>query len=855
MTGPIPYGLHVISGELTEKDTDRILSAIHRFLTYKEAAQLENLKQVYDLPDGGYFIVQHVGGLFRVIADKQEPEKFKFANDGLVKMYVPIFFSGVVEKTQVRVGEKVKLKVTDQCRRRLERLIDTTIPKDLELERFVVEQSLKFPEFVADYNPEIIRTQYQAQNHAWYTGTMAKLMQFVGGYGRQDFDQLPDNPIERCYFPIPEKLFIELHDKYKDVRLPGYRGLPPGNGQFQYDYKWIKTEAVAFDDLQRPWLIRVGSRVWAMPLPIIPITADPLFHEYAQELGDPELLKVLETFGAMPSGEGFPEDGNDFQRWKRAGVIIEICENWEFLSHRALFEACGWSFHSEGHSAYNTGYTFDQKGIIECSTFKLRLELFSTEHHYGTDKIDAQSGDLNAAEQSVLVSYMSKLYSQMEGEDSLLNSIKYKLRHIDQMEIVNRAGSSFDIETELNYWDQYVCEPIAKHKGRINKIYTGKLYHPNAYRNQPQIKFPVYQVGLCVSFDFTPLERDVWANCDTIMYAYYDDQDNLKVVKYFYHHSTFEKEVDTDFEDFMTVGSWYRTAKNGEAHISGHFYTTDLDDREEVAESIEHTTIEGEDKGYDSKPYFGVPFMFSMQGEMWRNRYYTHLAKTRSEGGRSVTLAIVVPFYNTRNILYANRVYSEVVNEYESLKLLSVKDPYIYRYWTYHPVMAWFNPLSKQTGVPVPKYGNPVWVEIEEYHPTETSDFADNGPWIPSLPVDYSWLIWPDGDRWSDAGGPPKVNEYSTVKTTTNDTKGFLKWVVNDRIFTLKTIVPEEAYFKVSPGELDTGLSRSGSKVSFGEVNYVNISEVDANGIRKFTGYTGLVDHKRTFHFIGVINE
>ena len=162
MTGPIPYGLHVISGELTEKDTDRILSAIHRFLTYKEAAQLENLKQVYDLPDGGYFIVQHVGGLFRVIADKQEPEKFKFANDGLVKMYVPIFFSGVVEKTQVRVGEKVKLKVTDQCRRRLERLIDTTIPKDLELERFVVEQSLKFPEFVADYNPGIIRTQYQA---------------------------------------------------------------------------------------------------------------------------------------------------------------------------------------------------------------------------------------------------------------------------------------------------------------------------------------------------------------------------------------------------------------------------------------------------------------------------------------------------------------------------------------------------------------------------------------------------------------------------------------------------------------------------------------------------------------------
>lgn len=60
MASPISYGLHVKSGELTDKDTDRILSVIHRFLTYKEAAQLENLKQVYDLPDGGYFIVQHL---------------------------------------------------------------------------------------------------------------------------------------------------------------------------------------------------------------------------------------------------------------------------------------------------------------------------------------------------------------------------------------------------------------------------------------------------------------------------------------------------------------------------------------------------------------------------------------------------------------------------------------------------------------------------------------------------------------------------------------------------------------------------------------------------------------------------
>jgi len=545
MTGPIPYGLHVISGELTDQDTDRILSVIHRFLTYKEAAQLENLKQVYDLPDGGYFIIQHVGGLFRIIADKQEPEKFKFINDGLVKTFIPMFFSGVIEKATVRQGEKVKLKITEQCRRRIGIQLERNIAKELELERFTIEQSNRFPEFMIQGESVFKRTQYLAHNPGWYSSTMAKLHQFVGGYGIQEFEALPDDAIERVQMKLPEKLLLEFQDKYRDVRLPGYSGLPDKRGEFQYDYKWSKTHGMAFDNEHKPWLIQVSNKVYAMPLPVIPITADPKFHQYVQEeLGDPELLEVLETFGAFPSGECFPEKSDEFQQWVRAGVIIEICDTADFMTHMGMFTGCGWSFNSPGIAAYNTGWRFDEKGIIECSTFRLHLELQATDKHYGTDRV-SPGDELNAQDQSRLARYLSTLFSAISPSENIGRAIRYKIRHIDKAEILARAANVYeDMTAEVEYWDQYICNPIASHKGKVHKLYTGKLYHHAKPPAQPQIKFPEFSAGRCFSFDFTPAERGVSAECDTIMYAYFDD-DVLKVVKYFYTAKAFKKTADT----------------------------------------------------------------------------------------------------------------------------------------------------------------------------------------------------------------------------------------------------------------------------------------------------------------------
>jgi hypothetical protein len=856
MVSPKPYGLHVIGGAITDKDSQAIAAVIHRFVTFKEALELENLKKVYELPDGGFFIVQDVGGIFKVLVDKRNQNDIYLVKDGLVKMYIPMFFSGVIEKDTVRedIGEKVSIKLTEICRRRLVKAIDTDVAKTVRLARFTIDQNPKFYELVKEKMGQFKRTQFFAHNPGWYSGSMAKAVQFIGGYGRQDFNELPDEALERAQMTIPEKLLAQLLDKYKDVRLPSYDGIPPSNGQFQYEYQWAKTDAIAFDDGGNPWLIRVAAKVWAMPLPIIPITADSLFHEYVEtELADQELLTILETFKAFPSGESFPDNSNDFQRWVRAGVIIEICDTLDFHSHQAMFHACGWSFDSRGMNAYNTGWRYGPTGVIEASTFKLRLNLVQSQHHYGTDKVDI-SNDLSPGERDQIAAYMSRLSTEL-GSDAQGIAIRYKLRHVPQSEILNRANN-FNMSGEVSYWDTYTVNPIAQHTGTVIKLYQGKLYHHDKPKFQPQIKFPDFGSGLCVSFDFTPLEGAQPVECDTVMYIYFDN-DVLKVVKYFYSGRLFEKPLESDFEECMTVGSWREFRTTGDSHIVGNFYTTELDDREEMAPNTSTTTVKGEDKGYDSKPWFNFDYPLAMTGTMWRNRYFTHLTKTESYTGKTLDIGIVIPMFNRSSLLYAKRERADLKTESESLKLLSVQDPYQYRYWTFHPYFAYRGGLEVTKGKPSPQWGNPVWVEMQQYAPSPCSDFADNGPWVIGMPADFTWLIHPKSNEWNfgGGGGAPPVKEYSYRTSNPVDMTGFLKWEAAERVMLISDKVPQDRFFIHSPDDFGVGLARTSSKVFLGDREYVNISETNAEGVWKYMGACTLVDHKRAYHFIGVIHE
>ncbi|WP_334069767.1 hypothetical protein [Acinetobacter colistiniresistens] len=861
MVSPRPYGLHVISGVLTDNDIKFIASVIHRFLTFKEASQLDNVKQVYDLPDGGYFIVQDMGGVFRVLADKQQvDDQDLFEPDGLFKFYIPMFFSGVIERSLLLLKptgyEKVKVKLTEVCRHRLRIATELQPPKEIELERLSIEQSSSFPEFLPLRPSTSIYTQYRAQNHAWYKGSMAALVQFVGGYGRQDMVALPDTPFERASIRLPAQLRQELVEKYVNARLPGYMGVPPRNGQFQFDYKAKNTEAVCFDREGKPWLVRVSHKVWAMPLPVIPVTSDPLFHSWViDELGDSEMMKVLERFKALPSGEGFPTDSNEFQAWVRAGVIIEICNVGEFYSKMPMFEQCGWSFNLKGDRAYNTAWGPGDNGVIECGTYRLTLDLQATPYHYSVGEVQLADSDLSEDDKLSIAKYMTEISKKLAKHTARNNAIKYKLRHVPFDKLLERTANQ-DFEQEVQYWDTYQSEPIAQHKGNVVRQYVGNLYHHEVYKFQPQIKFPDYQLGMCVSFDFSPFVKGASADCDTIMYAYFDEN-TLKVVKYFYLRADFYRAVETDFEEPMTVGSWYKRETTGRSRISGNFYTTDLDDREEVSPTVTETKIVGQDKGFDSTPFFEFMHYFAMQGTLWRHRYYTHHTKTVTERDKNIEIGILVPMFNTNAVLYANRTRSGTTTNSESLTLNRMRDPHEYKFWTYDAVFAWNSPLDKQTGRPYPSNGNPVWVEYGTYKPTPTNDFADQGHWISGFPQDYTWLIHPNQNEWqhSGGGGPPPVRQFITSSNTAGRYSGDLYWQVSENVINIQKGVPHDTYFTVSPDDLGNSMIRMSSRVSFGDAEYANISETNQAGFWKYTGYSHLVNHSRAYHFIGVINE
>lgn len=862
MVAPKPYGLHIKNGEPSQRDLDFIAATVHRFSSYKANAQLHALKKVYTLPDGGVAIISDAADIFKVIVDKHEVQQPHLETNGFAKDYIPMFYSGVITRARLRGDELVTVKLTEQCRHRLKNATGNEVPKDVALDRLSIDQNQKFPEFVSPGSilSSIRITQYAGQNHAWYSGAMAQVMQLVGGYGKQNINALPDTPIERAQILLPEKVRESIWEKYQNVRLPGYEGVPPSSGQFQYDYKWRKTHAVSFDSVGKPWLVEVSDAVWVMPLPIVPMTADPKFREYVEEeLRDQELVKILETFGAMPSGEGFPSDRQDFNSWVRAGVIIKVCEVADFRSQIPMFDACGWSFNMRGVSAYNTGYRYDETtGLIYCSTYKLSLSLGASDHYYGTEAKNIRSSNLNSEDQDRLASYMAQLFAQLSimADGARKNALAYKLRHIEPGEIIERAGSS-NFEAEIDYWDNYESKPIAVHGGNLSKVYGGYLYHPSAKKSQPQIKFPNIQMGYCESFDFTPLTKDWLVACDTIMYAYFDE-DTLKVVKYFYEPATWFGEIDTDFEECMMVGKWYKNTTTGELTIQGNFYTSDIDDRAEVAPQISEQTIEGRDAGYDSKPFFSFDDFFWRPGTLWRNRYYTHLSKETITKGTKKNIGVLIPFFNRFTVLHAFEETYTSQTYRESYQLNSVQDPYSYRYWTNDWIWAWNGGLSVQKGSPYPQNGNPVWVEIENYNPTPCSDFADNGPWIPGLPADYTWLIHPERSKWqhSGGGGKPSINEYSkTEDRPGKNDGGHLKWVTGNWVKRIRNVRPDGHYFWPSPDEFGFTMYRSSSKVSFGNTEYVNISEVNNMNVRFNFGGCSLVNSKADYHFIGVINE
>ncbi len=849
-----PYGLFVYGGELSDDDLSFIDHCCKIVTNYKTVSELDSLKYTRDLPDGGFVIVVDAGGSFRAIAYKPKTKTESIEYDGIAKLSIPMLFSAVINDGMARDGKGLELYLSRITAKRLGNY-ETEMSTQVELQRFrckynPIMKAMFIPTaFQVIPEETLLYTQYDKLKASWYSGAMAEVVQIVSGYGRQDIDSLPDDPIEQARMILPASVIDKIQQEIgEQVRLPGYNGVPDEKGSIQYSFTPYPTHLVSFDDQRNPWLVQVdASGVWAMPLPIIPATRTLAFREYIDEMGDHEIKKILDRFGALPSGEGFPT-GNDFYRWYRAGVIIKVCDTSDFYKNSVYSTAMGWSSNLDGSNLVNTCYNYVNEYCYGF-TYQIGLQLKAAENNGWLAKRFVD--DVSPEDQRRISTYISALIQEIYQLSNPIQqaSLMYKLRRVPSRDLLDRTSrnGSGDIE----YWDNYQCEPITVHEGRCVMTNSGYLF------GGLRFKVPEPFLEGCVHVSFAPRAPvEQVPKIDTIVFAYYIG-DDLKVVKNFWDERPFSKSTIGNFEDEMIVGNWEQTEYIGTAHLRGEFYSTDFDHRIEIAPMEIKTTLVGTDKGY-GQPFARYNFMFWSDGVLTRSRYYTHQQKEWRSSGKSMDIAIVVPFFARNAILYAHTEQVSNQQYRESVKMFEVVDPNSYNYWSL-PWTITYNGGLKRTGKPEPIGGHIVWAEEHVYrnHSDAAHDFADEGDWVGGLPANVAkWVNPPNGVTINFYGGdPPKVEEYEyfealgALKTYTLDVS------IQERVQHLHKREHRSEYYTISPDQYGNVLYEDVCKVMFGNMSYANISIKNEAGNRYQFGYSRLANNEHAHTFIGVINE
>ncbi|MER1974180.1 MAG: hypothetical protein ABS880_10485, partial [Psychrobacter alimentarius] len=366
---------------------------------------------------------------------------------------------------------------------------------------------------------------------------------------------------------IPLDVTKRIRAYIANQRLPAYTGLPEFEGKYQYEYRHSICNAVSFDEAGKPWLLQIDPRgVYAMPLPLVPATTAPAFREYMEEVGDDEVLHILDRFGGMPSGELFPT-GDGFQAWYRAGVIIKICETTEFYKHSSFYMACGWSFNSKGTEGFNSGWSYGATGMRYAYGFKMRLRLGAADDNGWTLNAKRIDGD----DAITLNNYIVSIFSQMNGNGHRERAIRYKVMRTPTDELLARAIA----KSGVDYWENLISKPIALHEGNVSQVSSGPMYwtskNPLSFG---ALKFPEFTGQGCESFDMTmPDYGGAMIPCDTVVFGCYVN-DQLTVIKYFIDHRQFQQTTDSNFEKVMIVGEWEETKTNTISGLMGYLYTS-----------------------------------------------------------------------------------------------------------------------------------------------------------------------------------------------------------------------------------------------------------------------------------------
>lgn len=881
MHQPLPYPIH---GEIGS-DADRavVLSLMRTLTNFRTVGELDSLKMARRLPGGGTALAIHAGGTYRVIIHNPPVEQVEEPVQEHSRVAVPMLFSGVIEQAVVPMGEKVEIRLTSMAQKRLAHYGEfegddrTPVPRSkYRLKRFTIDYHDKHRYFLPRTPTNFHYTQYDRLHSSWFSGRMAALAQVAGGYGRQDFAKLPKDNVERAVMRLPARVTDQIEQQVSKAILPGYTGWPPEDGKIRFNFQFLETDGVMFDNERKPWLVNISPRgVYAMPLPLVPATQTKAFREYVIEKKDKELLWLLDTFGGMPSGEGFPP-GPGLEAWTRAGVVIKVCGVSDVYAHTGYSTAMGWSFNEAGNEAVVCGWMFDMgDGLQNGRTYKLSARLQAVKEKEPPDDKELEQRAKYGAK---VDAYLAGLFPHIP-KTPVGQAVRFKIARAKFDELLARAGSGSDNalkspsqwEAEVKWWDNLKADPIAEHSGRVVCIDEGKLsYRVPSPRLAPQIKFPepMHLFPGCISHNFGHLDAEgylpppVPVQCNTIMHAYYVGN-TLKTVRYFQDARTYTSKGSSTLDGCMQVGSWRYEAHGGILSLHGHFYSSDFDERKAFGESTTTGSITGTAMGYDSPPRFEFDHGFSTSGTMWRLKYFMHTSNSSTTENEWLKIGLCIPYLCRNALVHAKMEgYSHKFTT-RGRNYGSARDPTSYRIFTYHKIFRWMGTAHKgdAEGVelgqldPFPEDGNPVYVTGRNYNPGGCSDFADGGPWMGGLPQNVTSQVHPEEGVFPHSGGgsPPLTDGYT--HTTKEDAK---EWG-ETHISLLPQAVklndePTPWFFEISPSENGYVFYMDAIKNEAGDAQYANCSELSGSSRTRW-GYTSMADHSWAHHFIGVLCE
>jgi len=871
-----PHGAFQNGAPASEEDVGVAAHLLKRLQAVKTAGDLPSHKMVRDLPGGGQVIAQDMGGIVKTIITKPEllpgpaETPIEEIDYGFAPLTIPMLYCGhVVEPRPVGTG-KVKIKLTSMTQKRLVSYDpDKAGPAQIEYRRFAIE----YHDNHAGFRPEgdtgdVFHSQYAELFPGWWSGAMREVVQVALAYGKQpkgpDDDEVPKE--ERDVLNVPGEYQERIEIEVGRQRLPGYKGRPPESGQISFRFDIQKTHGVSFGTDGKPWLIQVDRNgVFAMPLPVIPATTTEAFREWMEDKGDNELLHLIDRFGGVPSGEGFPETEELFEAWKKAGVIIKVCEHGGFYDDGMLtqWQSCGWAFSESGKEGFNTCYSYGEDGVKVGHAFKLKLSLGAHKKERWTLP-DFGGMGLPEEEALQLSRYLGGLYRAL-GTGPESRAVKFKLCNSEASDILGRASG--DGAADVDYWRNLECEPIAKHSGSISNVGSGKLYH--SIPLVPKIKYPVPFRGRggCIQFNFEPskkLDKDAWKKikCDTIMLGYYIGE-QLKVVKYFYDAEEIEPEAEQgDWEGCPWYGSRTYTYTYDPSVLMGNFYTTDFDERE-VTSPSEMTSIETAWPGEAGSPGMNNAPLLSCWFNIFRARNYHRMTEERGKTGYSSEIAVCVPWGNRSAGLHARSKSSiETWHSIGQFRTETLPDKYTYHAGSY---LKYFRDIGLNWGKkPVEGKGDGVPFLVDE-------EYTNIYPWSECSGAGESWLavgqdvtfLNPDVvnpnviTSIEKPAGEPPAGEFPDAAG--EKTEGEVTYTLH---YSSESVVGKVGddftipYFELSPGEGGAVTKVVASGNYCGTSDYAAITEkVKTTDPNLSWGNSSLLTKGDIPRFIGVIHE